>query len=134
MLDVLTRWRAALPYHMRAEPDHDILAKSAVVFPNDMGKMRTYDGFRTTYRRFMSENGLGAYTLHSYRHTFATMLLEKGVNPKVVQELLGHRDIETTLGIYSHVLPEVFEGVTGVVGELYADMTVPAMSQASIAP
>ena len=62
------------------------------------------------------------YTLHSYRHTFATMLLERGVNPKVVQKLLGHRDIETTLGTYSHVLPEVFDGVAGVVGELHADM------------
>jgi site-specific recombinase XerD len=51
------------------------------------------------------------------------MLLERGVNPKVVQKLLGHRDIETTLGTYSHVLPEVFDCVARVVGELHADMT-----------
>ena len=84
--------------------------------------MRTYNGFRTTYLRFMRKHNLGEYSLHSYRHTFATMLLEKGVNPKIVQKLLGHQDIETTLGTYSHVLPEVFDGVAGVVGELHADM------------
>ena len=120
--DTLTEWRKILPTHVLGTPAHDILADDAVVFPNNMGKMRTYNGFRTTYRRFMSENSLGTYTLHSYRHTFSTMLLERGVNPRVVQKLLGHRDIETTLGIYSHVLPEVFDGVAGIVEEIHADM------------
>ena len=68
------------------------------------------------------ENSLGDYPLHRYRHTFATMLLEEGVNPKVVQKLLGHSDIETTLGTYSHVLPEVFDGVAGIVGKIHTDM------------
>ncbi|MCL2082795.1 MAG: hypothetical protein FWH04_06140 [Oscillospiraceae bacterium] len=35
---------------------------------------------------------------------------------------LGHRDIETTLGTYSHVLPEVFDGVANIVGELHGGM------------
>jgi len=70
----------------------------------------------------MAENSLGDYPLHRYRHTFATMLLEEGVNPKVVQKLLGHSDIETTLGTYSHVLPEVFDGVAGIVGKIHTDL------------
>lgn len=41
--------------------------------------------------------------LHDLRHTHATWLLEEGVNPKIVQERLGHASIETTLNIYSHV-------------------------------
>ena len=119
VIEVLREWREALPEHMRCRPKHDILAPEAVVFPNDLGEMRTYDGFRTTYRRFMAANGLGDYTLHSYRHTFATMLLETGVNPKVVQKMLGHRDIETTLGIYSHVLAEVYDGVVEAITEIH---------------
>ena len=37
----------------------------------------------------------------------ATLLLSKGVHPKVVQELLGHATINITLDTYSHVLPEL---------------------------
>ncbi len=39
------------------------------------------------------------------RSTAASLLLTRGVHPKVVQEMLGHRDISTTLNTYSHVLP-----------------------------
>jgi len=69
----------------------------AVVFPNKDGNMRTYNGFRTAYRRFLKRHGLENenLNLHRFRHTFATMLLENGVNPKIVQKLMGHKDIET---------------------------------------
>ena len=42
---------------------------------------------------------------HDLRHTAASLLLKMNVSPKMVQEILGHSDIEMTLGIYSHVLP-----------------------------
>jgi len=44
---------------------------------------------------------------HDLRHTCATLLLKQGVNPKFVQELLGHADISLTLNTYSHVLPDM---------------------------
>ncbi|MDB8552268.1 tyrosine-type recombinase/integrase [Turicibacter sanguinis] len=43
---------------------------------------------------------------HSLRHTHATMLLNAGVNIKIIQERLGHSNITTTLGTYSHVTKE----------------------------
>ena len=43
------------------------------------------------------------FKFHDFRHTHATLLLESGVNIKVIQERLGHSNIATTLGIYSHV-------------------------------
>ena len=43
------------------------------------------------------------HSFHDLRHTHATWLLEAGVNPKIVQERLGHSRIETTLNVYSHV-------------------------------
>lgn len=44
---------------------------------------------------------------HSLRHTFATRVLEAGINIKVLQELLGHADIGITLNTYGHVLPDI---------------------------
>ena len=46
---------------------------------------------------------------HKLRHTYATMLLEKGTNPKIVQFLLGHRSVKTTLEIYNNVNDNINE-------------------------
>jgi integrase len=44
-------------------------------------------------------------TFHGLRHTCASLLLLAGENPKVVSERLGHKSVEITLAVYSHVLP-----------------------------
>ena len=47
---------------------------------------------------------------HDLRHTCATLLLSKNVNPKVVSEMLGHASVTVTLDTYSHVLPHMQDG------------------------
>lgn len=51
------------------------------------------------------------------RHTHATILLKKGVHPKIVQERLGHSSIQVTLDIYSHVIPNLQESVLKEIGD-----------------
>ena len=53
--------------------------------------------------------GLNGIRLHDLRHAHATVLLQQGVHPKIVQERLGHSSVATTLDIYSHVLPGLQE-------------------------
>ena len=57
--------------------------------------------------------------IHDLRHTCATLLLGKGVHPKIVQELLSHATIAITLDTYSHVVPNIQgEAVSAMEGVL----------------
>lgn len=52
------------------------------------------------------------------RHTHATLALEAGVHPKVVQERLGHSTIAITLDIYSHAIPAMPEDAAAKIAAL----------------
>ena len=54
---------------------------------------------------------------HDLRHTCATLLLGKDVNPKIVSEMLGYSSISVTLDVYSHLLPDMQEKATRALEE-----------------
>jgi len=58
---------------------------------------------RRKFDSLLDKAGLPRIRIHDLRHTVATLLLEQGVHPKVVSELLGHANIGITLDRYSHV-------------------------------
>lgn len=62
--------------------------------------------------------------VHDLRHTTATTLLEAGVHPKVVQNLLGHSTIAITLDTYSHVAPTLHLQAVGELQSLLASANV----------
>ena len=59
------------------------------------------------FKPLLKRAGLPRVRFHDLRHTCATLLLSKNVNPKVVSEMLGHASIAITLDTYSHVLPDM---------------------------
>jgi integrase len=82
--------------------------ENGLVFASETGT--PLDRRDVTSRRFkplLQRAGLPHFRFHDLRHTCATLLLTKNVNPKVVSEMLGHSSIAVTLDTYSHVLPNM---------------------------
>ena len=75
------------------------------VFCTKLGKHLTPNYVVTTFKSLLKKAGLPDIRFHDLRHTAATTLLALGVNPKIVQEMLGHTEISMMMDIYSHVLP-----------------------------
>ncbi len=59
--------------------------------------------------RILKNAELPQIGVHGLRHTHAVLLLEAGVEMKYIQERLGHKSIEITSNIYSHVTPKIIE-------------------------
>jgi len=76
-----------------------------MIFPSSTGTPMDPSNLYHNFKRLLKEAGLPDVRFHDLRHTAATLMLQQGIHPKVVQERLGHSDISMTLNTYSHVLP-----------------------------
>ncbi len=56
-------------------------------------------------KRAWQDAGLTPLTLHECRHTFASLLIDAGANPKAIQTFMGHSKIQTTFDTYGHLMP-----------------------------
>ena len=79
-------------------------AHPEMVFTSDLGNYKDRSALNTSFRRFLRGTDFEFMTLHCLRHSNATLLLNSGVDIKVVSEHLGHSDVGTTANIYTDVL------------------------------
>jgi integrase len=113
----LTSWAAdVLQLHRKRQNEERLKAARwedhGLVFPNRIGKLMDHNNlYHRDFKSLLKRAGLWSeekhkrFTFHSLRHTCATLLLSKNVNPKIVQEMLGNATITQTMDTYSHVLP-----------------------------
>ena len=108
------------------QEENDILCKVTIdgytdfIFVNRFGGVQHQGTLNKAIRRIirdcndalLNKNSnpkvlLPRFSCHSLRHTFTTRLVESGVNIKVVQDVLGHKDVKTTLNIYTDATQEL---------------------------
>jgi integrase len=78
---------------------------SDLVFTNTAGHPIDGSDLLRSFHALLAGLGLPRIRFHDLRHTAATLLLGRGVHPKIVSEQLGHAQIAITLDTYSHVTP-----------------------------
>jgi integrase len=104
-------WALDVLQEHREEQDRDRRLFGAQYMENNLvfcqpdGRYYSPDCLGARVVELMRKVGLHGVSLHSLRHSHASILLSKGVPPAVVSQRLGHADQNITLSIYSHALP-----------------------------
>jgi integrase len=115
---------AALREHRRGQAAERLLMGAGwtdndLVFCHPDGTMLHPERFSRGFTEWVQKIGLPRIRLHDLRHGWATLALQAGVHPKVVQERLGHANIAITLDTYSHVVAGLHEDAAEQVAALF---------------
>ncbi|MFI7616163.1 tyrosine-type recombinase/integrase [Nonomuraea terrae] len=88
-----------------------------LVFPSRRGTPMEPDNLRRSWSEIRKAAGLGSVRLHDLRHTCVRLLLDMGIPPHIVREIVGHSDIEVTMTIYAHASLDEKRRALGKLGE-----------------
>lgn len=83
-----------------------LVMRDLVFINRRTGEPTKNSSYDTHLYKLCDEAGIKRFCMHALRHTYATRAIERGVQPKVLQQLLGHASIKTTMDRYVHVTDE----------------------------
>ena len=86
----------------KSSKDESILIVDDLVNIKENGEMLNTNSCKVISRICKNELDID-FKMHNLRHTHATLLLEKGINPKYISDRLGHSKLEFTLKLYTHI-------------------------------
>lgn len=72
-------------------------------------------------KRHIEKAGVKKIDVHSLRHSHCACLIRHGVQPLIIKERLGHKDIRITLNTYGHLYPNEQKKVATLLDRLFAD-------------
>lgn len=91
---------------MNAIRSANTLRFDELIFTSPEGSLLNVPCVDREIQRICKRVGIERFTAHGFRDTFATRCIESGMNPKTLQEILGHADIGITMNLYCHVMDE----------------------------
>ena len=95
-----------------------LYSDQGLVFPGESGGLINPSNLRNrSFAPLLKRAGLSPRTFHDLRHTYASLLFQKNVHPKIVSETLGHASVSVTLDVYSHMLPGMGGVAADAIGE-----------------
>lgn len=125
-VEILSNAVRVLKEHRIRQTEERLAAKkwqdSDQVFTTTYGTLLNRYRLGHHFRRLRSRAGISTeHRIKDLRHTFATMMLERGVHPKIVQEMLGHESIRITMDTYSHWIKGIHGDHLGGFEDLFGD-------------
>lgn len=117
--NIMSELKSHLKDQDRIKKDNEFYTDLDYVFTDRVGKPYDPKKLPRNFKSVLKKMGHRDMKYHSMRHSYATRLFEANIPVKTVQKLLGHKDITTTMNIYTHVANELKSEAAESINELF---------------